>query len=70
MQSNIPVNLDEYRSLIITQINNSISQGKRNKSKNKQMGPNQTYKLLHRKGNHEQNKKNNLQNGIQYLQTM
>ena len=30
----------------------SISQGKRNK--NKQMGPNQTYKLLHSKGNHKQ----------------
>ena len=28
-----------------------------NKSKNKQMGPNQTYKLLHSKGNHKQNKK-------------
>ena len=31
--------------------------GNRNKSKNKQMGPNQTYKLLHSKGNHKQNEK-------------
>ena len=35
----------------------SVSQGKINKSKNIQMGPNQTYKLLHSKGNHQQNKK-------------
>ena len=35
----------------------SVSHGKRNKNKNKQMGPNQTYKLLHSKGNHQQNKK-------------
>ena len=28
-------------------------QGNRNKNKNKQMGPNQTYKLLHSKGNHK-----------------
>ena len=34
----------------------SVSQGNRNKSKNKQMGPNQTYKLVHSKGNHKQNK--------------
>ena len=27
------------------------------KSKNKQMGPNETYKLLHSKGNHKQNEK-------------
>ena len=33
----------------------SVSQG--NKNKNKQMGPNQTYKLLHSKGNHKQNQK-------------
>ena len=35
----------------------SVSQGNRNKSKNKQMGPNQTYKLLYSKGNHKENKK-------------
>ena len=35
----------------------SVSQGKRNKSKNKQIGPNQTYKLLYSKENHKQNKK-------------
>ena len=35
----------------------SVSRGNRNKNKNKQMGPNQTYKLLHNKGNHKQNEK-------------
>ena len=35
----------------------SVSQGNRNKSKNKQMSPNQTYKLWHSKGNHCQKKK-------------
>ena len=35
----------------------SVSQGNRNKTENKQMGSNQTYKLLHIKGNHKQNKK-------------
>ena len=34
-----------------------VSQGNRNKNKNKQMGPNQTYMLLHSKGNHKQNEK-------------
>ena len=34
----------------------SVSQGQRNKSKNKQMGLSQTCKLLHSKGNHKQNK--------------
>ena len=33
------------------------SQGNKNQSKNKQMGPNQTYKLLHSKGNHKPNEK-------------
>ena len=27
------------------------------KTKNKQMGPNQTYKILHSKGNHKKNNK-------------
>ena len=35
----------------------SVSQGNRNKSKNKKVGPNQTYKLLCSKGNHKQNGK-------------
>ena len=34
----------------------SVSQGSRNKSKSKQMGPNQTYRLLYNKGNHKPNK--------------
>ena len=34
-----------------------MCQGNRKKSKNKQMGPNQTYKIFHSKGNHKQNKK-------------
>ena len=40
-----------------------VSQGSRNKSKNKQMGPNQTHKLLHSKGNHKQDKKTTLRMG-------
>ena len=35
----------------------SVSQGNRNKNTNKQMGPNQTYKLLHNKEKHKQNEK-------------
>ena len=31
----------------------SVSQGNIKNNKNKQIGPNQTYKLLHRKGNHK-----------------
>ena len=33
--------------------NDNISQGNRNKNRNKPMGPNQTNKLLHSKGNHK-----------------
>ena len=36
----------------------SVFQGNKNKSKNKQKGPNQTYKLLCNKGNRKQNKDN------------
>ena len=35
----------------------SVSQSNRNKSKNKPMGPNQTEKFLHSKGNPKENKK-------------
>ena len=35
----------------------SVSQGNRNKNKNKELGPNQAYKLLHSKGNYKQNEK-------------
>ena len=35
----------------------SVFQGKRNKNKNKSMGPNQIYQLLHCKGNHTKTKK-------------
>ena len=35
----------------------SVSQGNRNKSKNKQRESNQAYKLLHSKGKHKQNEK-------------
>ena len=35
----------------------SQSQDERNKNKNKQMGRNQTYKLLYSKGNHKKFKK-------------
>ena len=34
-----------------------------NKNKNKQMGPNETSKLLHSKGNHKQDEKTTLQMG-------
>ena len=33
------------------------------KAKNKQMGPNKTYKLLHSKGNHKQNEKTTYRRG-------
>ena len=45
-----------------------VSQGNRNKNKNKQMEPNQTYKFFLRKGNFL--RKDNLQNGRKYLQMM
>ena len=35
----------------------SVSQCNRNKTKNKQMGPNETWKLLSSKGHHKQNEK-------------
>ena len=35
----------------------SVFQGNRNKNKNKQIGPNQTYEVLHSKGNHKQSEK-------------
>ena len=35
----------------------SVSQGNRNKCKNKQLGPNQTYKSLFSKESHKQNEK-------------
>ena len=44
----------------------SVSQDKRNKSKNKQKEPNKSYKLLYSKTNHKQ--KNNLWTGRKYLQ--
>ena len=34
-----------------------VSQRNRNKNKDQKMGPNQMYKLLHSKGNHQQNEK-------------
>ena len=34
-----------------------VSQGDRNKNENKQMGPNETYKILHSKENHKKKKK-------------
>ena len=54
--------LEENTGWIFSDINHakflkSVSQGNRNKSKNKQMGLHQTYKLLYSKGNHKQNKK-------------
>ena len=40
-----------------------------NKNKNKQMGPNKTFKFLYSKGNHLKKKKKNLQNERKYLPT-
>ena len=39
-------------------------------NKNKQIGSNETQKLLHSKGNHKLNEKNNPQNGRKYSQAM
>ena len=47
----------------------SVPQGNRTKNKNKQMGPNQTYKLMHSKGNHRK-RKDNLQNEREHVQIM
>ena len=49
------INFSELKFLHL--LYGAVFQGNRNKSKNKQMGPNQTYKLLYSKGNHKQNKK-------------
>ena len=43
-----------YKKFNPTNIFRSVHQDNINKNKNKQMGPNQTYKLSHSKGNHEQ----------------
>ena len=55
----------------------SVSQSNGNKqnkmlmeNKNKQIGSNETQKLLHSKGNHKLNEKNNPQNGRKYSQAM
>ena len=63
---NRPITNNEAESVIKKTPN--ISQGNKNKSKNKQMGPNQIYKLLHSKWNYKQN--DNLWTGEKYLQTM
>ena len=52
---NRPITNNEAESVIKKTPN--ISQGNKNKSKNKQMGPNQIYKLLHSKENHQRNEK-------------
>ena len=53
--------LEENIGKTFSDINRSniflVSQGKGNKSKNKQMESNQSCKLLHSKGNHKQNEK-------------
>ena len=48
----------------------SVSHGNRNKSKHKQMGPNELYKLLHSKEKHRQNEKITLGTKRKYLQMM
>ena len=56
-----------FSDLNQTNISWSVSQGNRNKSKNRQKGPNQTYKSLYSKGNQKWNKRNR-QAGRKYLQ--
>ena len=50
----------------------SVSQGKINKNKIKQMRPNQSYRVLHNKGNYknETNQKKQAKKGENYLQMM
>ena len=48
----------------------SVSQGNRNKSKNRQIGSNQMYKHLHSEGNHKQNEKITYGLRETYLQMM
>ena len=48
--------LEEITGKTFSDVNHTnflVPQGNRNKKKNKQMGPNQTYKLFHSKGNHK-----------------
>ena len=48
--------LEEITGKTVSDINHTnflVPQGNRNKKKSKQMGPNQTYKLFHSKGNHK-----------------
>ena len=62
IRQNIIKLLEENKGKTFSDINCiNASQSNRNKSKNKPMEPNQTYKLLHSKGNPSKNK--NLQNG-------
>jgi len=63
---NRPITNNEAESVIKKTPN--ISQGNKNKSKNKQMEPNQIYKLSHSRWNYKQN--DNLWTGKKYLQTM
>ena len=51
-----------FSDINLTNVFLVVSQGNRNKSKKKQMGPNQTYKFLYSKGNHKQNE--NTTNGL------
>ena len=48
---------DVYVLMLHLKLLSIVSQGNRSRNKNKQMKPNQTYKLLYSKGNHTQNEK-------------
>ena len=65
--------LEENIGKILCDVNHfltSVSQGNRNKRKNKQIRPDQTYTFLHRKGNHKQNEKTAYRLGESILQMM
>ena len=48
--------IPKKKKILFKYKNTIVSQGNINKSKNKQVEPNQTYKLLYSKGNNKQNR--------------
>jgi len=55
LEKNIGKTFSDINPIIF--FHRSFSQGNRNENKNKQIGPNQTYKILHGKENYKQNEK-------------
>ena len=52
LEENIDKTFSDINHFFLRYFLRSVSQDNRNQSRNKQMGPNQTYKLVHSKGNH------------------